>query len=99
MKVLHLSSEKTWRGGEQQIAYLIEELDKQWNYIILYKASKTINYIINQHKNANRKGPYTVEISNNFYDLFSKYKIPPKNTNLEVFLLHLKMKHLIYHLV
>ncbi len=27
LKVLHLSSEKTWRGGEQQIAYLIEELD------------------------------------------------------------------------
>ena len=26
MKVLHLSSEKTWRGGEQQIAYLVEEL-------------------------------------------------------------------------
>ena len=26
MKVLHLSSERTWRGGEQQIAYLIDEL-------------------------------------------------------------------------
>lgn len=26
MKVLHLSSEKTWRGGEQQIAYLMDEL-------------------------------------------------------------------------
>ena len=52
----------------------IEELDKQWNYIILYKELKTINYIINQHKNANRKGPYTVEISNNLYDLFSKYR-------------------------
>lgn len=26
LKVLHLSAEKTWRGGEQQIAYLIEEL-------------------------------------------------------------------------
>ncbi|MBL7663851.1 MAG: glycosyltransferase family 4 protein [Bacteriovoracaceae bacterium] len=25
MKVLHLSSEKSWRGGEQQIAYLIQE--------------------------------------------------------------------------
>jgi glycosyltransferase involved in cell wall biosynthesis len=24
MKVLHLSSEKSWRGGEQQIAYLVE---------------------------------------------------------------------------
>ncbi len=29
MKVLHLSSERSWRGGEQQIAYLIEELEKQ----------------------------------------------------------------------
>lgn len=26
MRVLHLVSEKTWRGGEQQVAYLIEEL-------------------------------------------------------------------------
>lgn len=26
MKILHISSAKTWRGGEQQIAYLIEEL-------------------------------------------------------------------------
>ncbi len=25
MKILHLSSEKTWRGGEQQIAYLLDE--------------------------------------------------------------------------
>jgi glycosyltransferase involved in cell wall biosynthesis len=29
MKILHLSSELSWRGGEQQIAYLIEELQKQ----------------------------------------------------------------------
>lgn len=28
LKVLHLSSEKSWRGGEQQIAYLIDELRK-----------------------------------------------------------------------
>jgi len=28
-KVLHLSSEKHWRGGEQQIAYLIDELKKR----------------------------------------------------------------------
>lgn len=28
MKVLHLSTAKTWRGGEQQISYLYEELDK-----------------------------------------------------------------------
>lgn len=29
MKILHLSSEATWRGGEQQIAYLIKELQQQ----------------------------------------------------------------------
>ena len=29
MKILHLSSEKSWRGGEQQIAYLIGELSQQ----------------------------------------------------------------------
>ncbi|MBT30129.1 MAG: hypothetical protein CMO01_10760 [Thalassobius sp.] len=28
MKVLHLSSEASWRGGEQQIAYLLTELQK-----------------------------------------------------------------------
>lgn len=28
MKVLHISSEKSWRGGEQQIAYLIQESAK-----------------------------------------------------------------------
>ncbi len=29
MKILHFSSAKTWRGGEQQIAYLYDELHKQ----------------------------------------------------------------------
>lgn len=29
MRVLHLVSEKTWRGGEQQVAYLIAELRHQ----------------------------------------------------------------------
>jgi L-malate glycosyltransferase len=29
MRVLHIASEKSWRGGEQQIAYLIEELQQQ----------------------------------------------------------------------
>ncbi|WP_276497736.1 glycosyltransferase family 4 protein [Pontibacter litorisediminis] len=35
MHVLHIASEKTWRGGEQQIAYLIEELQQQQvhNYV------------------------------------------------------------------
>jgi len=39
MKVLHLSSEKSWRGGEQQMAYLIEELQKLG--VQSYVASRT----------------------------------------------------------
>ncbi len=38
MKILHFSSAKTWRGGEQQIAYLYEELAKktveQWIFCV-----------------------------------------------------------------
>lgn len=38
IKVLHVSSEKTWRGGEQQIAYLLEELVK--NQVSIYVACR-----------------------------------------------------------
>jgi len=52
----------------------IDELDKKWNYIILNKTKKTIDYILNNHKNANRCGPYTVSLSNSLYDLYSRYR-------------------------
>ncbi len=29
MRILHISSEKSWRGGEQQIAYLLEETSRE----------------------------------------------------------------------
>jgi glycosyltransferase involved in cell wall biosynthesis len=29
MRILHIATAKTWRGGEQQLAYLMEELQKQ----------------------------------------------------------------------
>ncbi len=54
MKVLHLSSEQTWRGGEQQIAYLVDELTrhKVSNYVAcrsdsafeVYAKNKNLNY-------------------------------------------------------
>lgn len=41
LSILHLSSEKTWRGGEQQIAYLLEELGKHGvqNHVAARKGS------------------------------------------------------------
>ena len=49
-------------------------LNTSYNYIILHKTEKTIRYIVNQHKNANRNGPYTVFLAETLYDLFDRYK-------------------------
>jgi glycosyltransferase involved in cell wall biosynthesis len=46
INVLHLSSEKTWRGGEQQIAYLVSELEKMdvQNFVAVRKNSVFENH-------------------------------------------------------
>ena len=50
MNVIHFSTEKHWRGGEQQIAYLIEELHSHGiaNYLICRKNSEMEKYAIDQ---------------------------------------------------
>ncbi len=60
MKILHFSSAKTWRGGEQQIAYLYEELQKeqiqQWIFcakgsaLATYCQEQTIPYFTYQKR-------------------------------------------------
>lgn len=51
MKVLHISSEPEWRGGEQQLAYLVDELYKnnvqQW--ILCLEGSSLHNYCKKKH--------------------------------------------------
>jgi glycosyltransferase involved in cell wall biosynthesis len=46
MKLLHFSTEKHWRGGEQQIAYLVEELNHTGieNFLICRKDSEMQKY-------------------------------------------------------
>jgi len=46
MRLLHISTEKYWRGGEQQIAYLIEEQEKAGisNFLICRKNSEMESY-------------------------------------------------------
>lgn len=43
MKVLHLDSEASWRGGEQQIAYLIESLNQKVNHYVAGKAGSELS--------------------------------------------------------
>lgn len=51
MKILHLNSEKSWRGGEQQLAYLIEELNGLGveNIVACRKGSAFEAYCKDQH--------------------------------------------------
>jgi len=47
MKVIHVSTAKSWRGGEQQIAYLMEELSRQSDVeqaVICRKNSRMASY-------------------------------------------------------
>jgi L-malate glycosyltransferase len=48
LRVLHLSSERYWRGGEQQIAYLIEELRKKGveSYVCARRGSSFEKYCL-----------------------------------------------------
>lgn len=71
MKILHLSSERTWRGGEQQIAYLIDESSKN-NIESIVACRKGSAFSIYCKK---ENIPF-VEIGfKNEVDLFSAYKI------------------------
>lgn len=51
MRVLHISSEETWRGGEQQMAYLIDELQKTGveQFVVAKKKSAFEKYCINNN--------------------------------------------------
>lgn len=71
MRVLHLSSEKTWRGGEQQIAYLIDELRLQGvqSVIALRRGSEFETYCI-KHGLA-----YEAAGFRNEFDLATAFKI------------------------
>jgi len=52
----------------------LDELSKEWNYIILNKDDKSINYILNKYKTVKKHGSYTEQLDNNLYDLFARYK-------------------------
>lgn len=65
LRVLHLSSEKSWRGGEQQIAYLIDELNALGvhNYIACRKGSSFEKYCQDRkwdHFPLNFKTPFDI---------------------------------------
>jgi L-malate glycosyltransferase len=71
LRILHLSSERTWRGGEQQIAYLIDELKSLGaDNVILARQ----NSVFEQHCRVRQILCYAGKFSNSF-DLPTAFKI------------------------
>ena len=63
LKVLHISTAKTWRGGEQQIAYLVEGLAKRRVEQLLFspKGSSTEHHFLSRgmpHHCYQRRSPF-----------------------------------------
>jgi glycosyltransferase involved in cell wall biosynthesis len=80
IKVLHLSSEKSWRGGEQQIAYLIDELNSLGvhNYIACRKGSNFEKYCMDKkwkHYSLNFKPPFDIVTAYQINRICKKHQI------------------------
>ena len=91
MNVLHMSSEKGWRGGEQQIAYLLDDLS-QMNVtsILAVKAGSELE------KFAHRKGiPCRTLRYSSSLDFFSAYEIKKicRNDGIDLIHLHSSKAH------
>jgi len=85
MRVLHMSSEKGWRGGEQQIAYLLHDLvDKNVTNILAVKPGSALENFCRE-----RTIPcYTLKFSSSV-DLLSAFEIYKICRNERVDLIHL----------
>jgi hypothetical protein len=70
-------------------------LSKEYNYIILKKEDRSIDYIRNQHKNVSKKGEFTISLDKDLYDLPVDMlnAIPTVAPSLEDAIQHLEKDH------
>ena len=89
MKILHCSSAKTWRGGEQQIAYLFKELQQkqiqQWIFCV--QGSALANYCEQQAI------PYFTYQKRFSANPFVGYQLKKLSRQLKIDLIHLHDSH------
>ena len=95
IKVLHLNSERTWRGGEKQISILLEELTKNYidiNFIVVCRLNSPLyHYCI-------KKKYTTIGLKfRNELDLFSAYQLKKicKNYHIDIIHIHAARAHAI----
>lgn len=89
MNILHINSEMSWRGGEQQLLYLVEELQKL----------KTRNFIICKNQSALAKQCMQKKLSylklpmHGEFDLYSAWKIRQFCRQNDISILHAHAAH------
>ncbi len=91
LRVLHLSSEKTWRGGEQQIAYLVEE-HKQKGIDVHIMCRKGSDFAAYCHK---RNWKVSYATFSNSLDVVSAIKLKKycKENDIDLIHLHTSKAH------
>lgn len=89
MRVIHLSAEKTWRGGEQQIAYLIDELSRLnvEQLVVCRKNSAFENYCIDKNI------PYKSLALKNQFDVSSSLQFKKICYEFQADIVHLHSSH------
>jgi L-malate glycosyltransferase len=89
MKILHLSSERTWRGGEQQIAYLMQQL-REKNIATLAAARKDSEFA----KRMLAQGFEVIELPfKSELDLFTAWKVRELVKRHKVDIVHMHSGH------
>ncbi|HEY9488377.1 MAG TPA: glycosyltransferase family 4 protein [Chryseosolibacter sp.] len=85
MRVLHMSSEKGWRGGEQQLGYLLQDLaNKDVKSILAIRRGSALEHFCRE-----RRIPYyTLKFSSSI-DLLSAFEINKICRNEKIDLIHL----------
>jgi glycosyltransferase involved in cell wall biosynthesis len=91
MKVLHLCSEMGWRGGEQQVVYLTEELISR-NVDVVLAVRK--GSVLEQYCRDTKKSFFSLSFANSV-DLLSAYKIDRicKAEKIDIIHMHTSKAH------
>lgn len=90
MKILHLSSEASWRGGEQQISYLMDELKNTHHIQTLAAARAGSEFAVRMKKKNHQviELPFKSEL-----DLYTAYKIKELIQREKVDIVHMHSGH------
>jgi glycosyltransferase involved in cell wall biosynthesis len=85
LSIIHLSSIRKWRGGEQQVINLVEQLRVQgvYNHLVVAKNSELAQYC------RKHKLPYTTINYLNGFNFFAALKIKALTRRLNVDIIHM----------